>query len=127
MTIEIKTDYIKLTGILLVTEVVIALFLKDGFIRFTVGDFLASILVYCFLRSVFNTKPIYIALISLCISFSIEFLQLFKLLDYLELRENRIISTILGSHFSIEDLIAYALGVITIFVIDLKYLTNENH
>ncbi|WGD35157.1 DUF2809 domain-containing protein [Olleya sp. YS] len=127
MKISINTLYLKLTGIVLLIEIAIALFLKEGFIRFTVGDFLASILVYTLLRSFLKIKHIYIAIIALVISFSIEFLQMFNFLDYLGVRGNSIIAILLGSHFSIEDLIAYALGVITIFIIDLKYMTHEDH
>ena len=127
MTQHLNPFYIKLTGALLLIETVIAVFLKDGFIRFTVGDFLASILVYSFFRSFLKLKPITIAVLTLVICFTVEFLQLFNMLDLLELRGNKIMTTILGSHFSISDLIAYALGIITIFIIDLKYMTHENH
>lgn len=127
MKFKLNPLYIKLTIALLFIEVAIALFLKNGFIRFTVGDFLASILVYSFFRSFLKLKPITIALLALGFSFSVEFLQLFNLLDTLDLRNNRFIATLLGSHFSISDLIAYALGVLTIFVIDLKFTTNENY
>ena len=127
MTLHLNPFYIKLTGALLLIETVIAVFLKDGFIRFTVGDFIASILVYAFFRSFLKRKPINIAILALAISFSVEFLQLFNLLDLLDLRGNKIMTTLLGSHFSISDLIAYALGIITIFIIDLKYMTHENH
>lgn len=127
MTQHLNPFYIKLTGALLLIETVIAVFLKDGFIRFTVGDFIASILVYSFFRSFLKLKPITIAVLTLVICFTVEFLQLFNMLDLLELRGNKIMTTLLGSHFSISDLIAYALGIITIFIIDLKYMTHENH
>lgn len=125
MKFTINTFYFKLTIILLITEIAIALVLKDGFIRFTVGDFLASILVYVFFRSFLKLKPIYVAFLSLVISFSVEFSQFFNLLDSLEVRENQVIATILGSHFSISDLVAYALGIITIFIIDLKFTASK--
>lgn len=53
MTIKIDTKFLALTLIILLTEIAIAYYLKNGFIRFTVGDFLASILVYCGLKSIF--------------------------------------------------------------------------
>lgn len=127
MTLKFNPLFTVLTVILLITEITIAYFLKDGFIRYTVGDFLASILVYCGIRSFCNTKALRVAITALIISFVIEFAQLFNLLDLLNLRTNKIASIILGSHFSIEDLIAYALGIITIYFIDLTYISNENH
>ncbi|QCE41847.1 DUF2809 domain-containing protein [Psychroserpens sp. NJDZ02] len=127
MTLKFNPLFTLLTFALLLIEIAIAYFLKDGFIRFTVGDFLASILVYCAIKSVIKMKAIQIALTALIISFTIEFAQLINLLDLLNLRTNKLASIILGSHFSIEDLIAYALGIITIYFIDITYLSNENH
>ncbi len=106
--------------VLFATEICIAIFLKGGFIRHTFGDFLVTILVYCFLRSFIETKPIFMALFVLAFSFAVEFLQLFNLLDVLNLRENKLAVIVLGSTFHISDLIAYTLGVITIFLIDIK-------
>ena len=127
MTLKFNPLFTLLTFALLLIEIAIAYFLKDGFIRFTVGDFLASILVYCAIKSVIKTTAIQIAITALIISFTIEFAQLINLLDLLNLRTNKLASIILGSHFSIEDLIAYALGIITIYFIDITYLSNENH
>ncbi|WP_272023494.1 DUF2809 domain-containing protein [Olleya namhaensis] len=127
MTLKFNPLFTVLTVILLITEIAIAYFLKDGFVRYTVGDFLASILVYCAIRSCCSTKAVRVALTALIISFTVEFAQLFNLLDLLYLRANKIASIILGSHFSIEDLIAYAFGIITIYFIDITYISNENH
>ncbi|AUC77539.1 DUF2809 domain-containing protein [Olleya sp. Bg11-27] len=127
MTLKFNPLFTLLTFTLLIIEIAIAYFLKDGFIRFTVGDFLASILVYCAIKSIFKMKAIQIAITALIISFTIEFAQLINLLDFLNLRTNKLASIILGSHFSIEDLIAYALGIITIYFIDITYISNENH
>ena len=127
MALKFNRLFSALTVIILITEIAIACFLKDGFIRYTVGDFLASILVYCAIRSCCSTKAVQVAITALIISFIIEFAQLFNLLDLLNLRANKIASIILGSHFSIEDLIAYTLGIITIYFIDITYISNENH
>ena len=127
MKFKLNKKYLIASLILFVIEALIAIFLKDGFIRFTAGDFLASILVYCAIKSIFKMKAIQIAITALIISFTIEFAQLINLLDFLNLRTNKLASIILGSHFSIEDLIAYALGIITIYFIDITYLSNENH
>lgn len=112
---------------LLLIEIAIAVFLKSGFIRYTVGDYLSVIMVYCFLRSITKYSSITITIITLFIAFGIEFLQLYNVLDILQLRDNRIVATILGSHFSIQDLIAYSLGTLTALIIDLKFTTNENN
>lgn len=101
-------------------EVCIAYFLKTGFIRHTFGDFLVVILLYCFLKSFLNIKPITMALLVLIISFTIEFLQLTPFLEWLNLHNNTLAKTVLGSTFHISDLVAYTLGVITIIIAESK-------
>lgn len=110
---------------LLLIEIAIALFLKTGFIRHTVGDFLVVILLYCFIKSFMDIKPILLAITVLIIAFIIEFLQLANILDLLNLRENTFISTVFGTSFSIQDLIAYTLGVVFVFASDV--LITKHH
>ncbi|WP_298895571.1 DUF2809 domain-containing protein [uncultured Psychroserpens sp.] len=120
MTIKFNKPFFASSLLLLLTEVGIAAFLSEGFIRHTFGDFLVVILIYCFLRSFIQTKPIYIAIVVFIIAFVIEFLQLFNLLDYLNLRHNEMATIILGSTFEVSDLIAYTLGILTILLIDKR-------
>ncbi|WP_299386759.1 DUF2809 domain-containing protein [uncultured Lacinutrix sp.] len=116
--------------LLLLIEIAIAIFLKGGFIRHTFGDFLSVILIYCFIKSFLNIKPILVAVLVLAIAFIIEFLQLANILEFLNLRDNRLIATILGTSFSIQDLIAYTLGTIFILITDIsinkKSIKNED-
>lgn len=120
MKFKTNTVYLTISGIFLFTEICIAVFLTDGFIRHTFGDFLAVILLYCIIRSFIEANPIYIAISVLIFAFIIEFAQLFNLLDHLDLRQNKIVTIILGSTFHISDLIAYTLGTMAILFIDLK-------
>jgi hypothetical protein len=110
---------------LLLIEIAIALFLKTGFIRHTFGDFLCVILLYCFIKSFIEIKPLLLAVIVILIAFFIEFLQLANILKFLNLRDNKLISTILGTSFSIQDLIAYTLG--TVFILLTDILINKKH
>lgn len=120
MTIKFNKSLFASSLLLLITEICIALFLTEGFIRHTFGDFLAVILLYCGIRTFIEANPIYIAISVLAFAFIIEFTQLYNLLDYLNLRQYKLVTIILGSTFHISDLIAYALGTITILLIDLK-------
>nr|WP_321230262.1 DUF2809 domain-containing protein [uncultured Psychroserpens sp.] len=124
MTIKFNKPFFASSLLLFSTEICIAAFLTKGFIRHTFGDYLVVILMYCAIRSFIKTKPIYIALIVLIISFGVEFLQLYNLLDLLNLRDNKLAVIVLGSTFETSDLIAYSLGIITIFLIDIK--TNSS-
>ena len=100
----------------------IAYFLKTGFIRHTFGDFLVVIMLYCFLKSFIDIKPIVMALIVLCISFLIEFLQLTPFLEWLNMNDNTFAKIVLGSTFHVSDLIAYTLGVLSIIIVELKLM-----
>ena len=99
---------------------VIAFYATQEFIRYTFGDFLAAILICYFIKSFVRAKPIYIATTVLIISFGIEFLQLIDILEILNIKKNLFTKLVFGTTFSISDLIAYTLGVITVFIIDTK-------
>jgi hypothetical protein len=107
--------------ILLAVEILIAIYLKKGFIRYVFGDFLVVIMLYYFLKSFLKVTSINIALIVLLFSYFIEFMQLINILDFLNLQKNTTLNIIFGTTFSIEDLIAYTLGVCTVLIIE-KYL-----
>ena len=111
----------------MIIEVAIALFVKNGFVRSTFGDFLVVILVYCFVKSFVNCKPEYAAAGVLIFAYIVEFLQMFNLLELLNLEKNHIAKTILGSTFQISDLIAYTLGVISILIIEYSILNRKHH
>lgn len=106
-------------------EALIAMFLKDGFIRHTFGDYLVVMLLYSFLKSFIGGKSIPIALAVLVIAYIIEFLQLFNLLKLLNLQNSSIAKIILGSTFHIRDLVTYTLGVITLLIFEHTRLTNN--
>jgi hypothetical protein len=120
MTIKYHKPFFASTLLLFSSEMCIAAFLTKGFIRHTFGDYLVVILMYCAIRSFIKTKPLYVAIIVLIIAFGIEFLQLYNLLDYLNLRDSKLAVIVLGSTFEVTDLIAYSLGILTIFLIDIK-------
>ena len=114
-----KTYFIFFT-ILFLIETLIALFIEDGFIRHTFGDYLVVIMLYCFFKGIVKTKSKYIAIAVLLIAFTVEFLQLTNLLELLHLENSTLAKVILGSTFHLSDLIAYTLGIITVLIIDYK-------
>ena len=123
--IKFSKTFFFLFLILLIIEACIAYFIKTGFIRHSFWDFLVVIMLYCLLNSFINIKPIYLALFVFFISFCIEFLQLFNLLEKLNITENKIAKIVLGNTFHINDLIAYTLGIITVLIIEFKFLKNS--
>lgn len=116
MRLHIKSLIISL--LLLITELLIAQ--TSGFIRHTFGDYLVVILLYYVLKSFFNLPPKTIALVVLFFSYTIETLQYFNFVNWIGLGNSKIANIIIGNTFSISDLIAYTLGIITVLIIENK-------
>lgn len=96
--------------VLLAIEVLIALFVRDTFVRPYVGDALAVAFVYCALRAATPLRLWPALAISYAIACAIEAAQYFHLLDYLGLARNTIARTVLGYGFELADFAAYAAG-----------------
>lgn len=99
----------------LLAEILIALFVKDAFVRPYVGDMLVTVLICCFLRIFFptgvNLLPVYVFLFAAAVEFG-QYLDMVKLLG---LEGNRFISVLLGRTFSFPDIICYAVGCVLFF------------
>ncbi|QXP62896.1 DUF2809 domain-containing protein [Polaribacter sp. HaHaR_3_91] len=106
--------------LLLIIEVLIERF-ATGFIRFTIGDYLAVMLVYTLIKSILRISIEKAILITFIIAFSIEFLQLSDLQSNFPAAYSKTLKIILGTSFSFGDLVAYSLGIISIILVE-KYL-----
>jgi len=122
---KFNKTYFLLFVLLFLTEIAIAVYLNGGFIRHTLGDFLAVLLLYCFFKSFWDANPWVVAFMVLIIAFTIEFLQLTKLLSTLHLEENKMTRIVFGQSFDPNDLLAYTLGVVTILILELKLLKQS--
>lgn len=117
---RLNKTYLALTLVFLTIEILIATYLKTGFIRHTFGDYLCVILLYCFIKSFISGRHFKIAVIVLAIAFTVEFLQLTSYLQLFNLHNNSLAKLILGSTFQFLDLAAYTLGIITIIILEYK-------
>ncbi|WP_034044714.1 DUF2809 domain-containing protein [Wocania ichthyoenteri] len=115
-----SSTYFIIALLLFITEALIAIFLETGFIRYTFGDFLCVILLYCFFKIFIKDHHFKIAISALMIAFVIEFLQLTNYLELFNLQDNYLAKVILGSTFHTSDLVAYSLGIITIIIFEYK-------
>ena len=118
LTFNLK--YFLLTFLLFVTEVLIALFVHDSFIRPYFGDYLVVILIYCAVRTFLNASPLKVATGVLLFSYTIEVLQYFRIVDRLGLSGNAIAKTIIGYGFEWWDILAYTLGIITVLILERR-------
>lgn len=118
ITFKFHPIYCIATGLLFLIEVLIAMHLKTGFIRHTVGDFLVVLLLFCFFKSFLKIETTLLAMLTLVIAYVIEFLQLTNFLNLIGLADNKWARIIFGTSFSTQDLVAYTLGIILILGID---------
>lgn len=109
-------NYFFLTIFLFIIEIFIALFIHDRIIRPYIGDILAVILIFCFIKSFFNIISLSIAMLTLVFAYLVELLQYLNLLDYVNLRGNKIATIFLGGSFDWIDLINYTLGIIIVII-----------
>jgi len=105
--------------ILLGIEIAIATYLETGFIRANLGDFFVVILLYCLLMACSRLSVKTGLLVTLAISFSIEFSQLVNLPQYVPQEYKHAATLLLGSHFSWLDLLMYVLGIVFILWVEI--------
>ncbi|MBD2769003.1 DUF2809 domain-containing protein [Hymenobacter sp. BT664] len=117
-TIGFQKNYALATVLLFALEVCIALFVHDRIIRPYAGDFLATILLYCLVRSVVTAPAGVITAAVLAFSYAVEASQYFHLLAHLGWQKNKLARIVFGNHFEWSDLLAYTLGALLIFTIE---------
>lgn len=115
--IKFNKNYFILFLLIFVIEISIAKY-ATGFIRHSVGDYFAVLFVYTFIKSIFKISIEKAVLITFIISFVIEFLQLTNLQNHFPFRFEKIFKIVLGTSFSIGDLVAYSLGIISILIFE---------
>ena len=111
---QFNCNYFAVTVLLFLTEITIALYVHDNFIRPYFGDFLVVILLYCFLMSFLKISVWVAAALVLVFSFAIETAQYFNIVEKLGLQSNKIVKVVLGNSFVWMDLLAYTLGILAV-------------
>lgn len=111
-----RNIYIFLFVIIFLQEVIIAMYVKDQFLRPYGGDIIVEWLLYCFVRIFYPKKykalPFYIFLFSV----GIEITQYFKLVDVLGWGDNAIACAVMGTSFAWADIVCYAIGWVSILL-----------
>ena len=106
--------------LLFITEVIIARYVHDDFIRPYFGDFLVVLLIYCFVKSFANVSVLKAAVLVLLFSFGIETLQYLNIIEILGWEKSRLARTVIGHSFSWIDIYCYIAGIS--FVLAVEYL-----
>lgn len=116
-------NYFLISVLLFVTEVLIALYVHDTFIRPYFGDLLVVILIYTFVLSFIKAPKNTVAIAVLIFAFAVEMAQYFGLVYFLGLQDSKLAKTVLGSSFAWEDIVMYVLGIVVVLM--TEYFLNK--
>ncbi len=104
--------YLALALGLFLVELCIALFAHDRFVRPYVGDVLVVPLVHFGIATLLVLRPHQLGLGVFLFACLVEVAQYFRTADLLGMNGNVVARTVLGTTFSVEDLVAYAIGAL---------------
>lgn len=92
---------------------------KISIIPLWIGDFLYAVMLYFLFRTIFiQKKAVYIAILSLLMCYSIEFLQLYQAEWIIALRKTLFGKYVLGQGFLWTDIVAYTFGILFAFLME---------
>lgn len=108
---------------------IVNLFGNKHFIRGFIGDVVVTILIYCFIKIFIDINPLKLCILILIFSYTVEFLQYLRFIDYIGLGESSIAKMIIGTTFDLRDLIAYTIGILIAYLLDtmLIYRILKKH
>ena len=95
---------------LLAIEVLIALFMRDRFVRPYLGDVLVVMLIFFALRALHPFRPVPLALGTFVFAVAVEVLQAWDLIGRLGWSSSTMAKLVLGNTFQWGDLVCYATG-----------------
>lgn len=107
---KMRVIYAVMTLLLLVVEIIIALYVHDDFIRPYVGDGLVVMVIYFFIRIWIPEKVRLLPLYVFLFAAFVEVMQYFRLVELLGLGDSRFFRILLGSTFDFKDIICYGAG-----------------
>jgi hypothetical protein len=123
-----KINYfsLKCTIVLLGLEILIAIYVKDQWIRPFLGDTLVVLLIYSFLR-IWIKHSLKLIMGILLFSFFVEYLQYLCIISLLGLEKHTLLKIIIGSSFDFRDLLTYTLGAIILFFWGKTLIKNPDY
>ena len=109
---KFRLIYLIIFIFLVAVEICIACFVHDSFIRPYGGDIIVVWVIYCLIQAILGGKNNHsiVALGCMLFAFFVEFLQKINIVDLLGLGHVRFIRVLVGTTFSVSDLLCYAIG-----------------
>lgn len=97
--------------LVLLTEIYIAVFVHDAFVRPFAGDVLVVILLYFFVRAIRPRQSGFLPIYLFFFSAAVEFGQFFHLVELLGLEDFLLARIVIGSTFDWMDIVCYFWGM----------------
>ena len=114
-----KRHYAAIAAAIFMVEVAIALrWIGGDFVRGSLGDVLAVMLIYAVLRATTKASMLTAALVALATGFVVETLQYIHLAERLGFRRGSVMYVLIGNTFSSMDLLMYTLGAVFAYALD---------
>lgn len=112
---RLRLTYAAVFALLLAVEIIIALFIRDSFIRPFAGDALVVALISAFLRIFIPERIKFLPFFVFLFACAVEAAQYFDFIKLLGLEDNRFFSILLGRTFDKADIICYFVGAAVFF------------
>lgn len=121
-----KQLYGRLAITLFIIEILIATVLKEHvFIRAYLGDLLVVILLFCIAKAIYDFDSWRLTVGVFIFAVLIEIAQFFHIAEVLGLPEKSLSRIIVGTSFSIHDLLMYAAGSLAAYTLD-RFIINDH-
>ena len=106
-----RLAFLVVAVLILAVEIYIAVCVNGGFVRHSLGDVLAVILLYVLARAIFSVTPSNLALKIFAFAVALELAQYFGAVQILGI-ESKILKVMIGGTFDLTDLLCYAVGCV---------------
>lgn len=120
-----RIKYLIAFAVLVLIEVLIAIYVHDAFIRPYVGDMLVVIVLYCLARVIIPEQCRWMPLWIFIFATVTEGLQYFKILRVLGVEDNTFLRILLGSTFDWKDIICYGMGCLLLGIYECFIRRNR--
>lgn len=110
MKLTFRPGYAIATVLVFLIEVLIALYVRDSFVRPYGGDILAVVFVYLGFRAITTMGVGTAAFAAFGVAFLVEIAQALNIITLIGLADNQIARVVLGTSFAWGDIAAYLAG-----------------
>jgi len=117
--IGLDLKYLGASAVVLLVEIFIAVFVRDGLVRGSVGDILVVVLIYCLVRVFVQTRTRLLPAYIFAFAVVVEVLQGLNLVAALGLNDVPAARVIIGTTFDIADIACYLVGCAGLALVEL--------